>query len=156
MLCEFSIAYKTISIAAGHHGYLALQKDMVCATGGLELVTGFRNIAGTKVVSFELKDPTMERLNYSALDTSAAVDETATQFQKCLEAMVSLAELQSTLDTLGREINRTKRIVNAIEYNIIPKLEQTIHFLNMKFEERDREEKLRLKRVKTVIEAKRA
>ena len=139
-----------------YHGYLALDKDMASSSRNIELVTGSRNIAGTRVVSFELKEPAGEITGYTPFDTSSTVDETAAQFKNCLETMVSLAELQSTLDMLGREIKRTKRIVNAIEYNIIPKLEETIHFLNMKFEERDREEKLRLKRVKTVIEAKRS
>jgi len=63
-----------------------------------------------------------------------------------------LAEFQSSLELLGREINRTKRIVNALEYLIIPSLQTTIKYLYMKFEERDREEKSRLKRVKVLLE----
>ena len=50
------------------------------------------------------------------------------------------------------EINRTKRIVNALEYMVIPGLQATIKFLYMKFEERDREEKSRLKRVKVLLQ----
>jgi V/A-type H+/Na+-transporting ATPase subunit D len=50
------------------------------------------------------------------------------------------------------EINRTKRIVNALEYLVIPELKTTIKYLNMKFEERDREEKSRLKRVKVLLQ----
>jgi V/A-type H+-transporting ATPase subunit D len=49
------------------------------------------------------------------------------------------------------EINRTKRITNALEYIVIPGLQVTIKYLNMKFEERDREEKARLKRVKVLV-----
>jgi len=49
------------------------------------------------------------------------------------------------------EINRTKRITNALEYIVIPGLQVTINYLNMKFEERDREEKARLKRVKVLV-----
>jgi len=52
---------------------------------------------------------------------------------------------------LGMEINRTKRITNALEYIIIPSLQATINYLTMKFEERDREEKTRLKRVKVLL-----
>ncbi|MDH4068499.1 MAG: V-type ATP synthase subunit D [Dehalococcoidia bacterium] len=48
-------------------------------------------------------------------------------------------------------MNRTKRITNALEYVIIPGLQATINYLSMKFEERDREEKARLKRVKVLV-----
>ena len=39
-----------------------------------------------------------------------------------------------------------------LEYIVIPGLQETIKFLNMKFEERDREEKSRLKRVKVILQ----
>ena len=68
--------------------------------------------------------------------------------------MNSGTHLQSSLEILGREINRTKRIVNALEYMIIPSLENTISFLEQKFEERDREEKSRMKRVKVILAEK--
>ena len=64
--------------------------------------------------------------------------------------------LQRGLELLGTEINRTKRITNALEYILIPSLQATIRFLAMKFEERDREEKARLKRVKALLAAKEA
>ena len=103
--------------------------------------------------SFELRG-TEQAAGYSLIDTSSWMDQTAEEAKKCLEAIVALAEFQSTLEILGREINRTKRIVNALEYLVIPNLETTIRFLYMKFEERDREEKARLKRVKVLLEKK--
>ncbi len=60
--------------------------------------------------------------------------------------------LQRSLELLGMEISRTRRIVNALEYVVIPGLQMTIKYLYMKFEERDREEKARLKRVKVLLQ----
>jgi len=57
---------------------------------------------------------------------------------------------------LGLEISKAKRITNALEYILIPGLELTIKYLTMKFEERDREEAARLKRVKLLIEQRKA
>lgn len=150
---QFSQAYQALSISAGYHGYITLEKELVASGKDLGLVIGSRNIAGARVPSMELKEYEAGR-NYSITDTSATVDKATEHFEQCLEAMVSLAELQSSLETLGREINRTKRIANALDYIIIPNLEETIKFLYMKFEERDREEKSRLKRVKALLEAK--
>ncbi len=154
MLGEFSQAYRALSVSAGYHGYAALEKDLVASAKDLGLVTGIRNIAGARVPSMELRDSSAGARHYNLTDTSAPVDNAASHFEQVLQAMVSLAELQTSLETLGREINRTKRIVNALDYIIIPQLEETIRFLNMKFEERDREEKSRLKKVKAILEAK--
>ncbi|TET42754.1 MAG: V-type ATP synthase subunit D, partial [Dehalococcoidia bacterium] len=88
---------------------------------------------------------------YNLADTSSWLDHAAQLFEKCLKATVELAELQRVLELLGMEINRTKRITNALEYVVIPGLQATINYLNMKFEERDREEKARLKRVKVLV-----
>jgi len=150
---QFTEAYKALSIASGYHGYLALEKELVATEKDLEIVTGSRNVAGARVPSFELRGAE-QAAGYSLIDTSSWLDQTAEKAQKCLEAIVALAELQSTLEILGKEINRTKRIVNALEYLVIPNLEATIRFLYMKFEERDREEKARLKRVKVILEQK--
>jgi len=152
LLDEFSEVYKALSVAAGYHGYIALEKELIATERDLEIVAGSRNVAGARVPSFELKGTEKAIMRYNLVDTSSWLDQTAQLSEKCLEAIVVLAELQRGLEILGREINRTKRIVNALEYLIIPSLQTTIKFLYMKFEERDREEKSRLKRVKVLLE----
>ncbi len=154
LIDEFSKAYKALSIAAGYHGYIALEKEFAATERNVEIVTGSRNVAGARIPSFELKKTEGAIREYNLVDTSSWLDQTAQLSEKCLEAIVALAELQSSLELLGREINRTKRIVNALEYLIIPSLQVTIKYLYMKFEERDREEKSRLKRVKVLLEQK--
>jgi len=151
---QFAVAYKALSIAAGYHGYIAMEKELAATEKDLDIITASRNVAGVRVPSLELKGAEDAGGGYSLTDTSSWLDNTAQLAEKCLEAIVALAELQSTLEILGKEINRTKRIVNALEYMVIPSLETTIRFLYMKFEERDREEKARLKRVKVLIEQK--
>ncbi len=154
LLDEFAENYKALSIAAGYHGYIALEKELTASERDLGIASGQRNIGGVRIPAFELKEAEPGVRGYSLADTSSWVDRTAQLSQKCLETTVELAELQWSLELLGREINRTKRILNALEYLIIPALGITIKYLYMKFEERDREEKSRLKRVKVLLERK--
>jgi V/A-type H+-transporting ATPase subunit D len=154
LLDGFAEAYKALSTTAGYHGYIALEKELTASEKTLEIVSGSRNVAGSRIPSFELKEAKEAPGGYNLVDTSSWLDQTAQLSEKCLKAIITLAELQSGLELLGKEINRTKRIVNALEYLIIPSLEATIRFLYMKFEERDREEKSRLKRVKVLLEQK--
>lgn len=147
----FSEAYKALSIATGYHGYIALEKELIATEADPKVAAGSRNIAGVRIPSFELRENGKPMRGYNLVDTSSWLDHAAQLYEKCLKATVELAELQRSLELLGMEINRTKRITNALEYMIIPALQLTIKYLNMKFEERDREEKARLKRVKVLV-----
>ena len=151
LLDEFSELYKSLSVAAGYHGYIALEKELIATETDLKTTAGSRNIAGVRIPSFELTVNTKSKTGYSLADTSSWLDRTAQLSEESLRAIVELAELQRSFDLLAMEINRTKRITNALEYIVIPALQATIKYLNMKFEERDREEKARLKRVKVLV-----
>ena len=152
LLDNFSEVYRALSIAAGYHGFIALEKELIASERELRIATGIRSVAGVRIPTFELKADETTIRGYSLVDTSSWLDRAASLSERCLEATVELAELQNSLDLLGKEISRTKRIVNALEYIIIPSLQATIKYLYMKFEEGDREEKSRLKRVKVLLE----
>jgi len=151
LLDESSKLYKALSIAAGYHGYIAMEKELIATEADLKVTAGSRNIAGVRIPSFELMDNGKPMRGYNLVDTSSWLDRAAQLSEECLRAIVELAELQRNFELLAMEIKRTKRITNALEYIVIPGLQATINYLNMKFEERDREEKVRLKRVKVLI-----
>jgi V/A-type H+-transporting ATPase subunit D len=151
LLDDFSEFYRAMSITAGYHGYISLEKEFVASEREINIDFGSRNMAGMKIPTFEYEESTPDMKNYSMSDTSSFLDHTAQLSQKCLEDIIALAELENNLALMGQEINRTKRIVNALEYLILPSLRHTIKYLTMKFEERDREEKARLKRVKVLL-----
>jgi V/A-type H+-transporting ATPase subunit D len=151
LLDKSSQLYKALSIAAGYHGYIAMEKDLTATETDLKVMAGSRNIAGVRIPSFELPDDDKTMRGYNLSGTSSWLDHAAQLSEECLKAVVELAELQRSFELLAMEINRTKRITNALEYVIVPRLQATINYLNMKFEERDREEKARLKRVKVLV-----
>lgn len=146
-----SEAYKAMTIASGYHGYVALQKELVASEADISVTAGPRNVAGVRIPSLELNEPSGGLRGYNLAQTSSLVDSASDTAREALRAIIELAELQRGLELLGTEISRTKRITNALEYIIIPNLKATIRFLAMKFEERDREEKARLKRVKVLL-----
>jgi V/A-type H+-transporting ATPase subunit D len=151
LLDELSQLYKALSVAAGYHGYIALEKELIATEVDLKVTAGSRNIAGVRIPFFELMGNMKPMKGYNLIDTSSWLDRAAQLSEESLRAIVELAELQRNFELLAMEINRTKRITNALEYIVIPGLKVTIKYLNMKFEERDREEKARLKRVKVLV-----
>jgi V/A-type H+-transporting ATPase subunit D len=151
LLDELSKLYNAISVAAGYHGYIALEKELIATEVDLKVTAGLGNVAGVRIPSFELMGNVKPMKGYNLVDTSSWLDRAAQLSEESLKAIIELAELQSNFELLAMEINRTKRITNALEYIVIPGLQVTINYLNMKFEERDREEKARLKRVKVLV-----
>lgn len=65
--------------------------------------------------------------------------------------MVKLAEIEKSCDMLAVEIEKTRRRVNAIEYVLIPNLEENIHYITMKLEDNERSNIIRLMKSKEII-----
>ncbi len=149
-------AYKALSLSVGYHGYAEVEQTLMIAEMPFSLHAAPRNVAGVRLPTFQMEEnPEASRTVLPAEDSSL-LEYTSDMARKCLSVTVELAELQSALELLGDEINKVKRINNALEYVVIPGLDITIKYLSMKFEERDREEVARLKYVKLLIEKREA
>ncbi|MCK5344936.1 MAG: V-type ATP synthase subunit D, partial [Candidatus Heimdallarchaeota archaeon] len=113
-----------------------------------------RSLMGISVPMFHLIDPESENTNnasYSLKRTSAKFDENLFLFKDCLQAIIQLSEVQSTISRLAKEIIETKRRVNALNYIIIPRIKATVKWIRLTLAERERESFVRLKKVKKKI-----
>jgi V/A-type H+-transporting ATPase subunit D len=156
LLAELYGAYRALSLTVGYHGSVPLEKELLISEVTMTVYGGTRNVGGVWVPLFEIEtSPTRQKMT-NPTDTSSLIDHTTQLSRKLLERIVELAELQRSLELLGLEINKVKRSSNALEHVLIPGLEATIKYLAMKFEEREREEVARLKRVKSLIEQREA
>jgi len=121
----------------------------------IDLRTETKNIMGVRVPLLQLEQPPQEspQLFYGFSDTSAKLDECVEAFRVVIERVIRLAEIQSALTRLAQEISDTKRRVNALNYILIPRLESFIAWINLMLTEREREEFVRLKKIKKRLEA---
>jgi V/A-type H+/Na+-transporting ATPase subunit D len=141
-------ASRATAVAGGFHGAIAFDKMLAASAADVSVKIASRNIAGARVPSLDLNLPTPAVPGYGLARSSSLVDAAALSGRETLRAIIELAELQRTLELLGSEIQRTRRISNALEFLVIPGFERNIRSLSIKFEERDREEKVRLKHIK--------
>merc|ERR1712045_649086 len=67
--------------------------------------------------------------------------------QKAVSELIRLASLQTAFKTLDEEIKMTSRRVNALEYVLIPRIEEIIAYIVQEIDEQAREEFFRVKKV---------
>src|SRR2546427_618637 len=66
--------------------------------------------------------------------------------------VVELSDAEEWIRRLAEAIAATKRRVNSLEYIVIPRILNTIRYIEMSLQERAREDFFRLKRIKTRLE----
>lgn len=92
---------------------------------------------------------------YSPMGVSFWVDHSLVQFKTVVQIMGKLAELKVSIMRLAREVKKTIRKVNALEKIAIPDLEETVHYIQNRIEENERDMIILLKMTKTRLEKKR-
>ena len=116
-----------------------------------ELGVDSTSIMGVRVPKINLASaPT--GLPYTMIGTVGKLDEAVKYFREALETIVSVAEIETSVEQLGKEIEKTKRRVNTLEHIFLPKLEDTIVYIERQLEEREREDFFRRKRMKALME----
>ena len=114
-----------------------------------------RRVVDVDVPSIKLSEKEMG-VTYGFADTNVAVDRASRQMRRVLPSIFRAAEFENAIFRLAKELEKTQRLLNALEYMIIPRYEGSIRYIQQTLEEREREEFTRLKHVKKVLERKAA
>lgn len=157
---RLSAAYKSFSQARAYLSTPILEESLM-ATGNLgDVDITFRNIMNVVVPEMEivgLEDATEgEEKNlpvYGLASTTADLDDAIKEFRGILPLLVKLSEIERKVQLLADEIEKTRRRVNALEYIMIPELEQAIKDVGMRLEEAERATVSRLMKVKDIVRA---
>ena len=147
---SYVLAKSRIDLANAIEGGLKVRSAAIANSASPEVEVERRNIMGVVVPSVSgtnLKQAFGER-SIGFTGSSPYIDEAADSFGNLIERMVKAAEMEATLKRLLAEIEATKRRVNALEFKVIPELEEARVFIQLRLEEMDREETFRLKRFK--------
>ena len=112
-----------------------------------------KNLTGVAVPVFEynITSGSADTVPYGYYDTNASLDSAVVKMESLSDLLLELASTEKTARLLSCEIEKTRRRVNALEYVMIPQLEETIKYISMKMEENDRSTKIRLMKVKDMV-----
>jgi V/A-type H+-transporting ATPase subunit D len=113
------------------------------------------NIMGVKIPKMNQENIITDiHPSYSFIETCSKLDDAQQDFRHLLKKLIELADLEGGIKSLAVEIEKTKRRVNVLENNLIPKLRATRKYIEMQLEEREREDFFRRKRIKALMESK--
>lgn len=85
---------------------------------------------------------------YSYLASNSQMDAAISQLESSLPKLLRLAEVEKSCQLMADEIEKTRRRVNSLEHSTIPQLEETIYYIQMKLEETERANLVRMMKVK--------
>ena len=151
-------AQRSLCVAEAVDDLTALKSASFATNRSLTLEIRGKNVMGVPVPLVERKTVTKSVLErgYSMIGTSGRIDETAERYEAELDLIIGLAETETALRRLGDEIQMNRRRVNALEQVLIPELKQQAKYIKIAIEEREREDLYRLKKVKKILERRKA
>jgi V/A-type H+/Na+-transporting ATPase subunit D len=151
---KLSESFADLMVAQTTMGDFAVRKAAMSVQESLDIDVDTRSVMGVNVPVIEyndIKKSLIER-GYGLADTSAKLDEASKGFEEVIELILELSEVEMTVKLLAGEIESTKRRVNALEHIIIPRLQNTVKYIEMRLEEMERENFVRLKMIKQTME----
>lgn len=149
---ELSEALTTFIVAKAVSDDAVIQEAVAMPSKTVKLEMDSQNIMSVVVPVMQVKEgESRDKYPYSFASVTAELDSSIGVLSGLLQKMVKLAEIEKTCNMLAIEIEKNRRRVNALEYVMIPQLEETIKFITMKLDENERSNIVRLVKVKAMI-----
>ena len=147
-------ANAAITVASAVMGPEILEQALLYPKAGVELDVSFRNIMSVNVPAYDFRTTGgdgSEIYPYGFAQTSGELDAALEALNSVFRDMLELAEVEKSMQLLSQEIEKTRRRVNALEYVMIPEMEENIRYISMKLAENENATKVRLMKVKDMV-----
>lgn len=152
---ELSSALKGFTLARAVSSNAVIEEAVMMPAMKAEISLSSDNVMSVEVPSISVVEHEgHDKYPYSFDTVTSELDASIGTLSTLLVKLVKLAEVEKTCNMLADEIEKNRRRVNALEYVMIPQIEETIKYINMKLDENERASTIRLMKVKSMIEQK--
>ena len=128
----------------------SIEAALMIPASRIDLEIGKKQVLNLQVPVLKANIKEYKR-SFGFLETGGNFDLSLDLFQKTFPKLLELAQTEKALFLMGDEIEKTRRRVNALEYVLIPELEETRRYIEMKLSEMERGNLTRLMKVKEMI-----
>jgi V/A-type H+-transporting ATPase subunit D len=146
--------YQNFSIASAVMSQEVMEESLMIPKQGVVLDVGNKNIMSVNVPVFSFSttanDPG-DIYPYGYASTSGELDNAISGLTEIFPLLLELAAKEKEVQLIAAELEKTRRRVNALEYVMIPQLQMTIKYIQMKLDENERGNQTRLMKVKDMM-----
>lgn len=144
------MSQKYLNTAAAVMGERDLKTALLPVGGERAVKVRSRNVMSVLLPEFDIPEEDFE-MTYSYAGTSSELDKAVEVLAEVYPKLIRLAGLEKSAQLMAEEIERTRRRVNALEYVMIPRYEETIKYITMRLDENERANSIRLLKVNDLI-----
>ncbi|MCB2311556.1 V-type ATP synthase subunit D [Clostridium tagluense] len=153
---ELQNSYKDFLMASALMSSEFLEEAIAYPKESISVEVATKNLMSVNVPIMKFKrkleDDPGSIYPYGFANTSGELDGAIEKLYLILPKLLELAEVEKSCQLMADEIEKTRRTVNALEYMIIPQLQETIKYIKMKLGENERGALTRLMKVKSMME----
>lgn len=152
---ELTESLQEFMMAKASIGAEVLEEAIMMPSNKISLDVSKKNIMSINVPVLKFTGEGTENKSlypYGYSGTSGELDRAIEKLYNILPELLKLAEIEKTCQLMADEIEKTRRRVNALEYIMIPQLDETVKYITMRLEENERGSITRLMKVKTIME----
>ena len=120
--------------------------------GVMEVESDVKRVVDVTIPVLTVTEKDTKSIPYGFADTNASIDRGAKLIKDLLPKICKAAEYENSIFSLAKALEKTQKLLNALENVIIPQYKQRVRFILATLEEREREEFARLKKVKASME----
>jgi V/A-type H+-transporting ATPase subunit D len=146
--------YKSVNDAYLSLGTSTVDSVAQSAPAVMEVDTKVKRIVDVSIPTLNVTEKDTKSMPYGFADTNSSIDRAAKQIKALLPKICKAAEYENSIFALAKALEKTQKLLNALENVIIPQYRLRIKFILATLEEREREEFARLKKVKAAMEKK--
>jgi V/A-type H+/Na+-transporting ATPase subunit D len=144
--------YKSVNEAYLSLGTSTVDSVAQSTPAVMEVDVSVKRVVDVKIPALTVKEKDTKSMPYGFADTNSSIDRAAKQIKTLLPKICKAAEYENSIFSLAKALEKTQKLLNALENVIIPQYQLRIKFILSTLEEREREEFARLKKVKAAIE----
>ncbi len=112
------------------------------------------NVMGVRIPKISYSSEKIS--DYPPFLASSQLYNVARHYREIFDIIIQIAEIETSVKRMLSEIEKTKRRVNALEYVIIPSLEEDVKYIKQRLEELERDSFVALKTIKRKLEKEQA
>lgn len=144
---RLNTVFLSFALARCRHSQEELEE--LIPEGDLSLDVHPQKVFNIAIPRFELR--ALELADYDLMNTESEIDVGLKTMRELLPDLMEIARLWKAVELLAREIDVTRRRVNALEHILIPNIKETIKYISTRLDEMERSYQVQLMRVKEIV-----